>query len=154
MRNQWLLSTVAGLAALFVQAGVADAQTAAALTGQVSSAEEGNMEGVVVSAKKDGSTITVSVVTDAQGRLQLSRQPTRARQVHAEGARCRLRPCRHRHRRCRRGQGGDQPAQTHQDAQSLGTAQQRRMADEHAGHGRAEDTSCSTATAATPTSAS
>jgi len=45
------------------------AQTAAALTGQVSSAEEGNMEGVVVSAKKDGSTISVSVITDAQGRF-------------------------------------------------------------------------------------
>ena len=40
-----------------------------ALTGQVSSAEEDLMEGVVVSAKKDGSTITVSVVTDAQGRF-------------------------------------------------------------------------------------
>src|SRR6185369_2486654 len=38
-----------------------------ALAGQVSSAEEGLMEGVVVSAKRDGSTITVSVVTDAQG---------------------------------------------------------------------------------------
>lgn len=69
MRKHWLLSTVAGLAAFIVQAGVADAQTAAALTGQVSSAEEGNMEGVVVSAKKDGSTITVSVVSDAQGRF-------------------------------------------------------------------------------------
>jgi virginiamycin B lyase len=55
------------LAALFVLP--AQAQTAAALTGQVSSAEEGAMEGVVVSAKKDGSTITVSVVTDAQGRF-------------------------------------------------------------------------------------
>ena len=32
-----------------------------ALVGQVSSQEEGPMEGVVVSAKKDGSTITVSV---------------------------------------------------------------------------------------------
>jgi virginiamycin B lyase len=41
---------------------------AAALTGVVSSAEEGNMEGVVVSAHKDGSIITVSVTTDAQGR--------------------------------------------------------------------------------------
>jgi virginiamycin B lyase len=69
MRNNWLLSTVAGLAAFIVQAGPADAQTAAALTGQVSSTEEGNMEGVVVSAKKDGSTISVSVVTDAQGRF-------------------------------------------------------------------------------------
>ena len=51
MRKNWLLSTVAGLAAFIVQAGPVDAQTAAALTGQVSSAEEGNMEGVVVSAK-------------------------------------------------------------------------------------------------------
>ena len=40
-----------------------------ALAGQVSSAEEGLMEGVVVSAKRDGSTITVSVVTGAQGRF-------------------------------------------------------------------------------------
>ena len=44
------------------------AQSIVALTGQVTSAEEGAMEGVVVSAKRDGSTITVSVVTDAQGR--------------------------------------------------------------------------------------
>jgi len=45
----------------------AAAQGAAALAGQVASAEEGPMEGVVVSAKKDGSTITVSVVSNAQG---------------------------------------------------------------------------------------
>jgi virginiamycin B lyase len=45
----------------------AEAQTAPVLTGQVSSPEEPVMEGVVVSAKKDGSTITISVVTDAQG---------------------------------------------------------------------------------------
>ncbi len=38
-----------------------------ALVGQVSSQEEGAMEGVVVSAKKDGSTITVSVITDNKG---------------------------------------------------------------------------------------
>jgi hypothetical protein len=43
------------------------AQTAAKLSGQITSAEEGNMEGVVVSAKKAGSTITISVVSDAQG---------------------------------------------------------------------------------------
>ena len=47
----------------------AQAQTAVALTGEVSSAEEGAMEGVVVSARKDGSTISISVVTDAQGRF-------------------------------------------------------------------------------------
>jgi len=39
------------------------------MTGQVTSAEEGKMEGVVVSAKKDGSSITISVVSDADGRF-------------------------------------------------------------------------------------
>ena len=46
----------------------AHAQAPAALAGKVSSAEEGAMEGVLVSAKKDGSTITVTVVSDAEGR--------------------------------------------------------------------------------------
>jgi streptogramin lyase len=40
----------------------------AALTGRVSSTEEGFMEGVLVSAKRDGSTITVTVDSDQQGR--------------------------------------------------------------------------------------
>ena len=44
-------------------------QGASALSGQVTSAEEGAMEGVVVSAKRAGATITVSVVTDGQGRF-------------------------------------------------------------------------------------
>src|SRR5580692_1617417 len=39
----------------------------AALAGTVSSPQEGNMEGVVVSAKRPGSTIMVSVSTNAQG---------------------------------------------------------------------------------------
>jgi virginiamycin B lyase len=39
-----------------------------ALSGTVSSAEEGNMEGVVVTAKKDGSPINISVVSDDKGR--------------------------------------------------------------------------------------
>jgi virginiamycin B lyase len=43
------------------------AQNAAALSGDVSSAKEGPMEGVVVSARKDGATITVSVVSDDKG---------------------------------------------------------------------------------------
>ena len=45
----------------------APAQTVA-LSGQVTSAEEGAMEGVLVSAKKAGSTITVTVVSDEDGR--------------------------------------------------------------------------------------
>ncbi len=59
------------LALLLVQVAgspQAKAQRAAALTGQVTSADEGPMEGVIVSAKKGGSTITVSVVTNDQGR--------------------------------------------------------------------------------------
>src|SRR6202163_3462632 len=47
----------------------AQAQTPAALSGQITSTEEGPMEGVVVSAKKDGSTISISVVTNAAGRF-------------------------------------------------------------------------------------
>src|SRR4051794_5068700 len=45
--------------------GVAQAQVA--LTGVVSSSDEGPMEGVLVSAKKDGSSITTTVVSDQQG---------------------------------------------------------------------------------------
>jgi len=63
-----LLSTATALAACLVQVLVAvpqvQAQSAAILTGHVSSTAEGAMEGVVVSAKKDGAAITVSVVTD------------------------------------------------------------------------------------------
>jgi len=45
--------------------GAAGAQS---LSGKVTSSEEGAMEGVLVSAKREGSTITVTVVSDAQGR--------------------------------------------------------------------------------------
>ncbi len=63
-----LLASAAGLAALVLHvSSPALAQNAAALSGEVSSAKEGVMEGVVVSAKKDGSTITVSVVSDDKG---------------------------------------------------------------------------------------
>src|SRR5262245_47838545 len=65
MRRQGAIAAM-----LFVIYAVpAHAQTAA-LSGRVSSQEEGNMEGVVVRAKRTGSTITVSVVTDAQGRYR------------------------------------------------------------------------------------
>ena len=40
----------------------------AALAGTVVSAEEGPMEGVLVSAKVPGSTVTITVVSDHQGR--------------------------------------------------------------------------------------
>jgi virginiamycin B lyase len=63
-----LLASAATLGALVLQPlSPVLAQTAAALSGNVSSAQEAAMEGVVVSARKDGSTITVSVVTDDKG---------------------------------------------------------------------------------------
>jgi streptogramin lyase len=65
-----LLLTSAGMFGLLVHAGLSTgalAQSAPALTGQVTSAEEGLMEGVLVSAKKQGSTVAVTVVTDAKG---------------------------------------------------------------------------------------
>ncbi len=46
----------------------ADSSPGVALTGQVRSAKEGAMEGVLVGAKKDGSTITINVVSDEKGR--------------------------------------------------------------------------------------
>ena len=60
-----LLSAVAAAALLNV-AG-AEAQNRAALTGTVTSAQEGAMEGVIVTAKKDGATIAISVVSDDKG---------------------------------------------------------------------------------------
>jgi streptogramin lyase len=57
-------------AAILFMAGVPHAFAAsAALSGQVSSEKEGAMEGVLVSAKKDGSTITTTVVSDAKGQF-------------------------------------------------------------------------------------
>ena len=46
-----------------------DRADSAPLSGQVSSAEEGAMEGVLVSAKKEGSTITTTVVTNDKGQF-------------------------------------------------------------------------------------
>jgi virginiamycin B lyase len=70
MRNAMLASSTIS-AAVLLQLGftltTAPAQSALALTGKVSSAAEPVMEGVVVSAKRDGSNITLSVVTNEAG---------------------------------------------------------------------------------------
>ena len=65
----------ASLAAIpfFTGTSSVQAQTPAALTGKVSSAEEGSMEGVLVSAKRAGSTVTITVVSDRQGRYSFPR---------------------------------------------------------------------------------
>lgn len=68
------LTVTASLAAMLFLAGTdalrAEAQTAEALAGQVTSTEEGPMEGVLVSARKAGSTVTITVVSDQQGRYR------------------------------------------------------------------------------------
>jgi streptogramin lyase len=64
------------LCAVVVAAGVLlNAQTSSsALTGIVRSQEEGAMEGVLVTAKRTGGTIAVTVVTDASGRYTFPRE--------------------------------------------------------------------------------
>jgi streptogramin lyase len=66
-----IVSTLAVLtfaAYAVVLAAPAKADTAPALTGQVTSIEEGPMEGVLVSARRDGASVTVTVATDQAGR--------------------------------------------------------------------------------------
>jgi virginiamycin B lyase len=63
-----LVSALAWLTFVPAQAQ-AQAQAGAALSGQVSSAEEGMMEGVLVSAKREGSTITTTVVSSDKGQF-------------------------------------------------------------------------------------
>src|SRR5712692_1561784 len=61
-------SLVAAALSVALAAYSAGAAAQAALAGKVSSAEEGAMEGVLVSAKKAGSTVTITVVSDKDGR--------------------------------------------------------------------------------------
>jgi len=65
-KKLWTTVSFAGLLVGLTTIGV-NAQTAAALSGNVSSTEEGLMEGVLVSAKKEGSTVTTTVVSNAKG---------------------------------------------------------------------------------------
>ncbi|PWU05436.1 MAG: hypothetical protein C5B51_14330 [Terriglobia bacterium] len=71
MRIQSLLPIAVGCLAVFFAHGQTSAPVA--LTGLVTSQEEGAMEGVLVSAKKVGSTITTTVVTDQDGRYRFPR---------------------------------------------------------------------------------
>ena len=73
--NRFVVALLAALAAgaQALPAIAAETSADAALTGVVTSAEEGAMEGVLVSAKKNGTNITITVVTDAQGRYRFPR---------------------------------------------------------------------------------
>src|SRR6478672_7656585 len=65
-----LFFAVIGLAASLIGAENQTPAALVALSGVVTSAEEGAMEGVLVSAKKVDSTVTVTVVSDASGRYR------------------------------------------------------------------------------------
>ena len=64
-----LLAVAAGVMTVGLTLGPVQAQAPMAFTGQVSSAADGPMEGVVVSAKREGSTATISVVSDSTGKF-------------------------------------------------------------------------------------
>jgi len=68
MRMHIVLPTIA-LAVTLASPQSLKAQTPAAFSGQVASQDEGAMEGVLVSAKLEGGTVTITVVTDAEGKF-------------------------------------------------------------------------------------
>ena len=69
MRTRLILLTAcaSGALALGLSSSAALAQAAASLSGHVTSTEEGAMEGVLVSAKMDSTTIAVTVIADEKG---------------------------------------------------------------------------------------
>ncbi len=78
MTTKRFVATILSILAVFLcgaalEMGKAQDSAASALGGRVSSQEEGPMEGVLVSAKRAGSTITVTVVSDAQGQYSFPR---------------------------------------------------------------------------------
>ena len=65
-----LLATTAAVTFTLIGAGTHWSTAAAqVLSGQVTSSEEGAMEGVMVTAKKAGSTVAVSVASEADGKF-------------------------------------------------------------------------------------
>ena len=74
-RRFLIVATTALMIALLHSSGALQAQSAApvALGGVVSSEAEGKMEGVLVTARREGAIFTVTVVSDAQGRYGFPR---------------------------------------------------------------------------------
>jgi len=70
MRIKTFLAAASVIALCFAAADSVKANNTApiAVTGQVSSQKEGAMEGVMIGAKKDGSTITINVTSGEKGR--------------------------------------------------------------------------------------
>jgi virginiamycin B lyase len=76
MNMEFPMKKVTALLALVFATCMTAAQTspAPALTGKVMSQAEGNMEGVLIGAKKEGSTITTWVVSNAHGEYSFPRE--------------------------------------------------------------------------------
>ena len=66
MRPSVLTGAILVASVLFAGPVKAQTQSPSALAGKVASQEEGAMEGVLVSAKRAGSMMTITVVSDAQ----------------------------------------------------------------------------------------
>ncbi|MEQ1896767.1 MAG: carboxypeptidase regulatory-like domain-containing protein [Vicinamibacterales bacterium] len=79
MGRQALIRYAAAVALVAAGAPGLQAQGGAALTGTVSSSQEGKMEGVLVTARLDGANFDVTVVSDAQGKYSFPR-------THLKGA--------------------------------------------------------------------
>ncbi len=114
---------------------IAVGDNAVALTGKVTSADEGAMEGVLVSARRAGATVTTTVVSDRDGRYEFPRarlEPgdytLRIRAIGYD-----LEPV---IGRGRQGQAGDRRPEALEDQRPRRAADQRRVAREHARHRR------------------
>ena len=142
MQSRLMLSLTASAAVMLSLAapGLVRAQgtAPAAIAGQVTSEAEGAMEGVVVTARKAGAKVAVSVIDRRARPLQLPGQSAGAGRIHAHDPRGRLRPRRQADReRCRR-EDRDRRPQARQDQEARLPAHQRRMDDEHSGDRGAE----------------
>jgi streptogramin lyase len=78
MSRKFVKWSTAGATLLLAFAAPAMAENLAALSGKVSSKAEGLMEGVIIGAKRAGSTITISVVSNAQGQYAFPRERLQA----------------------------------------------------------------------------
>ena len=129
------MSAVAAAALLGVSG--AAAQNGSAITGTVTS-PTGALEGVLVTAKKDGAKIAITVVTDEKGRYSFPAnrlEPGKYNlKIRATGFFAR-RPA---DRRCRRRQDRDRRSQADEDRQHRAAADERRVDAQHAGPGLAE----------------
>ena len=82
----------AGVGVVLAISPAGRAQSPAAFGGRVTSVEEGPMEGVLVSAKRAASTMTVTVVSDAQGRYRFPSATVAAGHLCPSHSRGGLRP--------------------------------------------------------------